>query len=66
MINHVFKSGKVIANIDHHTVPTGLVKARRFLDDEYVKRLNVPAIQTFSSLKENVVIVLEKVTPHII
>ena len=30
----VMKSGKAITNKDHHTVPTGLIKARRFLDDE--------------------------------
>ena len=34
---HVLKSGKTIGNIDHHTVPGGLVKARRFLHDEYLK-----------------------------
>ena len=33
MNHHVLKSGKTIGNIDHHTVPTRLVKARRFLDD---------------------------------
>ena len=37
MNHHVLKSGKTIGNIDHHTVPTGLVKARRFLDDEYLE-----------------------------
>ena len=37
-MNHqVLKSGKTIGNIDHHTVPTGLIKARRFLDDEYLE-----------------------------
>ena len=37
MNGFVMKSGKAIANTDHHTVPTGLVKARRFLDDEYLE-----------------------------
>ena len=37
MNHHVLKSGKTIGNIDHHTVPTGLVKGRRFLDDEYLE-----------------------------
>ena len=37
MNRHVLKSGKAIANVDHHTVPTGLVKARRFLEDEYLE-----------------------------
>lgn len=34
MNHHIRKSGKSIANKDHHTVPTGLVKAQRFLDDQ--------------------------------
>ena len=37
MNRHILKSGKAIANVEHHTVPTGLVKARRFLDDEYLE-----------------------------
>ena len=39
MSRHVLKSGKAIANVDHHTVPTGLIKARRFLDDEYLEEI---------------------------
>ena len=39
MNHHVLKSGKAIGNVDHHTVPTGLVKARRFLDDEYLENI---------------------------
>ena len=35
----VMKSGKAIANKDHHTVPTGLIKARHFLDDEYLEEI---------------------------
>ena len=38
---HVVKSGKAITNVEYHTVLTGLVKARRFCDDEYLKDLNV-------------------------
>ncbi|KAL9967600.1 hypothetical protein ACROYT_G025862 [Oculina patagonica] len=37
MNHHVLKTGKAIGNVDHHTVPTGLVKAMRFLDDEYLE-----------------------------
>ena len=61
MNHHVLKSGKTIGNIDHHTVPTGLVKARRFVDDEYLED-----IECTSSSKESAVIVFEKMTPHII
>lgn len=39
MNSFVMKSGKAIANKDHHTVPTGLIKARRFLDDEYLEEI---------------------------
>ena len=35
----VIKSGKAIANKDHHTAPTGLIKARRFLDDDYLEEI---------------------------
>ena len=35
----VMKSGKASANKDHHTVLTSLIKARRFLDDEYLKEI---------------------------
>ena len=39
MNSFVMKSGKAIANKDHHTVPTGLIKARRFLDDKYLEEI---------------------------
>ena len=39
MNSFVIKSGKAIANKDHHTVPMGLIKARRFLDDEYLEEI---------------------------
>lgn len=35
MNRHIMNSGKSIADKDHHTVPTGLIKAKRFLNDEY-------------------------------
>ena len=39
MSSFVIKSGKPIANKDHHTVPTGLIKASRFLDEEYLEEI---------------------------
>jgi len=33
MNRHILKSGKAIADVDHHTVQTGLVKARHFLGE---------------------------------
>ena len=40
MNNHITKSGNTIGNIDHHNNPTGLIRARRFLDVFSLKRLN--------------------------
>lgn len=34
---HVVKSGKMVTNVDHDTVLTELVKAKRFLDNEYLE-----------------------------
>ena len=39
MNRHIMKSGKSIANKDHHTVPTGLIKAKRFLEGEYLEEI---------------------------
>lgn len=36
----ILKSGKAIANVEHHTFPTALVKARRLLDDEYLEDID--------------------------
>ena len=37
MNRHVLKSGQTIAIVDHHPIPTGLFKARRYLDNEYLE-----------------------------
>ena len=34
MNRHIMESGKSIADKEHHTVPTALMKAKRFLDDK--------------------------------
>ncbi|KAK3701238.1 hypothetical protein QZH41_003200 [Actinostola sp. cb2023] len=39
MNSHVKKSGKTIGNTDHHSVPTGLRKAKTFLQDEYLHEI---------------------------
>ena len=39
MNGFVMKSGKAIANTDHHTVPRGLLKARRFLGGKYLEEI---------------------------
>ena len=63
---HVLKSGKAIANVDHHTVPTGLVKARRFLEDKYLEDIESVSDSRYFSLKGSVAIVSEKATVLII
>lgn len=39
MNTHIVKSGKRLANKDHHSVPTMLRKAKTFLDDEYSENI---------------------------
>ncbi|CAB4013576.1 Hypothetical predicted protein, partial [Paramuricea clavata] len=36
MTEHISRSGKTIAGLEHHSVPTSLRKAKTFLDDEYL------------------------------
>ena len=40
MNNHIVKSGKNIDSSSNHSVPTGVQKATRFLNDEYLKALS--------------------------
>lgn len=39
MNEHITRSGKYIANKDHHSVPTSLRKAKTFLEDEYLHEI---------------------------
>ena len=39
MSEHISRSGKTIAGIEHHSVPTSLRKAKTFLDDEYLHEI---------------------------
>ena len=39
MKEHITRSGKHIANKDHHSVPTSLRKAKTFLEDEYLHEI---------------------------
>ena len=43
---HIMKSGKRIANKNHHSVPTGLRKATAFLKDEYLKDIQCTSDQS--------------------
>lgn len=45
MNSHVKKSGKTIGNQDHHSVPTGLRKAKTFLEDEYLHEIEATCDQ---------------------
>ena len=74
MNRHIMKSGKSIANKDHHTVPTGLIKAKRFLEGEYLdswranisRKFSVQAIKGIFSSKASAAIVLGRMTRHIL
>ena len=39
MNEHIARSGKSISNIQHHSVPTSLRKAKTFLEDEYLREI---------------------------
>ena len=41
------KSGKSIADKEHHTIPTALIKAKRFLDDEYLEDVQCASDQRY-------------------
>ena len=45
MNRHIMNSGKSIADKDHHTVPTGLIKAKRFMNDEYLEEIQCTSDQ---------------------
>ena len=51
MNRHITKSGKSIADKENHTVPTALIKAKRFLDDEYLEDIQCASDQRYSSVK---------------
>ena len=39
MNRHIISSGKNLADKDHHSIPTGLRKAKTFLEDEYLEQI---------------------------
>ena len=51
MNRHIMKSGKSIADKEHHTVPTALIKAKRFLDDEYLEDIQCASDQAYFFVK---------------
>lgn len=53
MDNHIKKSGKNIANKEHHSIPTGLRKAKTFLEDEYLESIRCSHDQSYFYVKAN-------------
>ena len=51
MTEHISRSGKTIADLEHHSVPTSLRKARTFLDDEIMASNNDKLIFPFFRAK---------------
>ena len=51
MNRHILNSGKSIADKDHHMVPTSLLKAKRFLDDEYLEEIQCTSDQRYFYFK---------------
>ena len=48
---HIMESGKSIADKEHHTVPTALMKAKRFLGDEYLEDIQCASDQWYFFVK---------------
>ena len=53
MDNHIKKSGKNIANKEHHSIPTGLRKAKTFPEDEYLESIRCSHDQSYFYVKAN-------------
>ena len=53
MNNHIKKSGKNIGNKEHHSIPTGLRKAKTFLEDEYLESIRHYHDQSYFYVKAN-------------
>ena len=45
MNQHTANSGKMVANTEHHSIPTNLRKAKTFLNDEYLKDIEANSDQ---------------------
>ena len=45
MNQHITNSGKKVANIQHHSIPTNLKKAKTFLTDQYLKDIEATSDQ---------------------
>ena len=44
---HVANSGKRVTNVEHHSIPTHLKKAKTFLKDEYLKEIEANSGQRY-------------------
>lgn len=44
---HIKNSGKKIGNTDNHSIPTGLRKAKTFLEDEYLEEIRCSSDQRY-------------------
>lgn len=53
MDSHIKNSGKNIANKDNHSIPTGLRKAKTFLEDEYLEEIRCCHDQRYFYVKAN-------------
>lgn len=64
MNSHIMKSGKSIADKEHHTVPTALVKAQGSWMTNIWRIFSVQAISGIFLLKASAVTALESMTNH--
>lgn len=65
MNRHIEQSGKNLGSFSKiHTVPTSPRKAKTFLEDEYLKEIQLQAMTITSTSKACAITVLRKVSLH--
>ena len=62
MSEHISRSGKTIAGIEHPSVPTSLRKAKTFLDDEYLHEIMATSDDSIFISVQSAIIVIRRTT----
>ena len=65
MNEHIARSGKSISDIQNHSVPTSLRKAKTFLEDEYLREINVASDHCCFYFQAKCCHSFRKTDPHI-
>jgi len=51
MNRHIMKFGKSIADKEQHPIPTALINAKQFLDNEYLKVMNISRLFSVQAIR---------------